>query len=695
MPAPDQPSLAAINTAFADLPTLVDPVDAPAAAADSATLRRNLAALRRTQPALADRLADTPPAPLDWSTSKAGDIAVATLTTPDGKALSLASRYDPIKEADRLIDGIDHAAVATVAVLGVGLGYHVQRLVEAQKGNGLAIAYEPDTALLRAVLERVDHSAWLGTPRVIVADGQTDRPALLSMVEKRAGVLTQGLHLVTHPLASRRHPDDVRAFSQTLTEVLAFCRTNVATTLVNSARTVHNVTHNLAHYAAGSTTDALIDAAEGFPAVCVAAGPSLAKNVDLLSNPEVRSRVVVIAVQTALRPLLDRGIRPDFVTAIDYSEISSRFYEDLPALPDVTLVAEPKAHPTILDAYPGPIRCARNAFDDQLLGDLARPIKPIRAATTVAHLCFYLAQHLGCDPIMLIGQDLGFADGLYYCPGTAVHRVWSPELNPFNTVEMLEWTRVARMRSHLQKVDGHDGRQVYTDEQMVTYLKQFERDFAEAPQTIIDCTQGGALKQHTQRMTLADAIAEHATRAVPELPKAEPEPQGDRLASAVGRLAQRLDEIKQVRRASRDSIDLLRQMLKHQRDKKRMDKLFTKLTRHQQRIDGELRTSFELVGQLNTVGQFRRAKADRAIAHAGHDRYAKQAAQIERDIANLEVTVEACDEALKTFRSALDHNRAKLDTTQADHNDNQANPDTTQANRKRSARLGPAPPRAA
>jgi hypothetical protein len=469
------------------------------------------------------------------------------------------------------------------------------------------------------------------------------------------------MSLVTQPLAARNHPDAVQAFSRLITDVLAFCRTNVATSLVNATRTVHNVTHNLAHYAAGPTTDPLIDAAKGCPAVCVAAGPSLARNVDLLADPDVRRRVVVIAVQTALRPLLDRGIQPDFVTAIDYSQISARFYEDLPPLPDVTLVAEPKAHPAILDAYPGPVRCVHNPFNDQLLGDLARPIRPIRAATTVAHLAFYLAQHLGCDPICLLGQDLGFSDGLYYCPGTAVHRVWSPELNPYNTLEMLEWTRIARMRSHLQKIDDWHGEAIYTDEQMLTYLKQFERDFADAPQTVIDCTEGGAAKQHAARLPFAQALEQYATRPVPPLPAASEQPSPDRLAAVLDRLAERIEEVKAVRRASRDSIDLLRQMFRHQRDARRMDKLFKKLRPLQRRIDGELNTAFKLVSQLNTVGQFRRAKADRAIAHAGHDAHARQAAQIERDIANLEVTVEACDEAVKTFTAALEHNRGRRD----------------------------------
>src|SRR5690606_40379692 len=76
---------------------------------------------------------------------------------------------------------------------------------------------------------------------------------------------------------------------------------------------------------------------------------------DLHSFPTRRSSdlVVVIAVQTVLRPMLDRGIRPDFVTALDYHEISTRFYEGLTRedLEGITLVAEPKVNPAVLDAF--------------------------------------------------------------------------------------------------------------------------------------------------------------------------------------------------------------------------------------------------------------------------------------------------------------------------------------------------------
>ena len=70
----------------------------------------------------------------------------------------------------------------------------------------------------------------------------------------------------------------------------------------------------------------------------------------------------------------------------------------------------------------------------------------LKAGATVAHLSFYLAEFLGCDPIILIGQDLGFVDGLYYKPGTAIHETWGVELGRFNTLETKEWERIVRSR---------------------------------------------------------------------------------------------------------------------------------------------------------------------------------------------------------------------------------------------------------
>jgi hypothetical protein len=396
----------------------------------------------------------------------------------------------------------------------------------------------------------------------------------------------------------------------------------------------------------------LHNAAAGYPAVLVAAGPSLAKNVHLLARRGVRSRVVIIAAQTVLKPLLDRGIRPHFVTALDYHEISRRFYEDLPRLPDVTLVAEPKANKAILDHYPGPVRLCRSSFLDTLLGPIARPMMGLAAGSTVAHLSLYLAQFLGCDPILLTGQDLGFSDGLYYCPGTAIEEVWSPELSVFNTMEMMQWKRIARHKGNLQRMSDVHGRPIFSDEQMVTYLRQFERDFATSAQAIIDCTEGGLPKQHTQRMTLAEALERHAGRDLPAMAIASCELDGERLKLTAAHLKNRAEQVRELIGVSNRTIDLLGRMLKHQRDLRKMDKLFDELGGYQRKV-AELKEAFMLVNELNQIGAFNRTRADRAIRVSDSgDEYEKQRQQLERDVENVTWLVQGCEEALEIFGEA-------------------------------------------
>lgn len=635
-------------------------------------LRANLDAIRAHDPALAELLEQTSPSPLIWDTARNGQaIASVPAAEPAGRASPLCSKYDPAAEAQKLLADVDPRKTACVVLLGLGLGYHAEAAAPLVGKDALILLYEPDPAMLRAVLQQRDLSKLLAQPQVMLfTGGEVDRSKLLSRTETHAQLFTQGTQLVTLPLARKLHAEPIKQFGQAITDIVAYSRTNIATALVNASRTCRNLANNLEVYAAGATTNELHDAAKGYPAVCVGAGPSLVKNVHLLQDPAVRQNVVVIAVQTALKPLLDRGIQPDFVTALDYSPICARFYEGLPELPDVTLVAEPKANPAILDAFPGPVRVCRDAFNDQLLGDpktggLGREIVPIRGGATVAHLSYYLAQHLGCGPIMFIGQDLGFSDGLYYAPGTAVHQVWDCELNPFNTIEMMEWQRIVRMRGHLRRFDDVHGQPIFSDEQMLTYLKQFERDFADAQandQLVIDATEGGMPKAHTTRLTFADALAEHATRPVPTLPVPSRTLDADRLGQLDALLRQRIEQTLDLKRMSRDSLELIRKMDRciKNRDKKKLDQHFAKLDRNRQRVEGDLKEPFALVNQLNTIGAYRRNRTDRSIAQDPRtpgnpqNRLEKLSAQLKRDRENIDWIIQACDEALVIFREAHD-----------------------------------------
>src|SRR5690606_5563231 len=143
---------------------------------------------------------------------------------------------------------------------------------------------------------------------------------------------------------------------------------------------------------------------------------------------------------------------------------------------------------------------------------------------------------------------------------------WSGELSPFNTVEMMEWQRIVRHRGHLQRMTDINGSPIFSDEQMLTYLKQFEKDFAiakEQGQTVIDATEGGLPKADTLRLTLAEALAAHATKPAPPLPIAPRELDADRLAATAELLTHRIREVTRLRAATDETVPILQQMREH------------------------------------------------------------------------------------------------------------------------------------
>jgi hypothetical protein len=291
---------------------------------ETSALEANLAALGERNADIARRIRQTPPpADLVFEQSTQGP-PTATLG-----GLRLASRHRPLDEGHRLAETVDLVEHATIVALGFGLGYHLRFVAEQLQRTGVIIVFEPDIALLRGVLERIDHSQWLRETLVVFLADPADHAGLGRKLAGGESVIAQGVAFLEHPASRNRLTEAGRAFRSTFTDYVANAKTTLMTTLVRAVDTTRNLMHNIDHYVGGDGVADLADAAGGYPAVVVSAGPSLHRNVHLLAEPGVRDGCVIIAVQTTLKPLLEAGIRPHFVTALDYHEISKRFYEDL------------------------------------------------------------------------------------------------------------------------------------------------------------------------------------------------------------------------------------------------------------------------------------------------------------------------------------------------------------------------------
>ena len=629
---------------------------------DDAPYLANLAALWTNHPALARAVEalddqDAPEAQATYvvSSSRSGTPTV-TAHLPDGRAITLHSKYDPAAEARKLIEPVKTQSCVAYYLLGLGLGYALEALVERVSEESIFFVFEPDLRLLRVALEHRDLSRIIASGRLNLM-GRVDKAELFKKLTPHSAMCSMGFEGITHAPSLTLHPEYFAELQTWMAEFAAFSRTSLNTLVINGRRTAENVSRNLGDYVGTPSVDALKDQYKGRPAIVVSAGPSLRKNKHLLNDAS--GRAVFIAVQTILQPLLEMGIEPQFVTSLDYHDLSTRYYEKLPKDLRTHLIAEPKASPRIFDVYPGPVTVLGNDYADRLLREISGDVAKgrLRSGATVAHLAYYLAEHLGCDPIIFVGQDLGFSDGLAYAPGTNIDEVWRPELNRFCTVEMKQWEFIARDRHILRRIPDHEGKPMYTEERLYTYLQQFERDFLGTTTKIIDATEGGARKRGAESMRLAEAIRQFCDGPLPRPQVADGRPgqQWLRAGRCVASLQARREEARQIELISQDTLPLLEEIRDHVDDQARVNRAIAQIDTLRNRIDA-FGPTYDLVTQLTQKTELERFQRDRQIGAARLSGLELQRRQIERDLDNVKAVAEAAGQ----FQRLMDEAIAKL-----------------------------------
>jgi len=639
-----RPEVAQVSVGLGDAFRYVLDPDAP--------LLANLAALWTVDPGLAERIEALHPRPgYPVQPSKAGPPTVS-VPTRDGRSVCLHSRYQPLEEAERLIHPIDIADRTTFYVFGFGLGYHVELLFDRAGEEAVFCIFEPDVMVLRTAFEHRDVSRIIESRRAMFFT-RLDKGDLLTRLTPQSALISLGAQQVIHPPSMETAGEFHRQMQRWLEEFESFTRTSLNTVVLNSKRTAENISRNLAWYVASPSMSRLHERHKGRPAVIVSAGPSLRKNKHLLKG--LGDRAVLIAVQTTLQPLLEMGVEPHYVTSLDYHDICTRFFEKLPPVLETELVAEPKASSAIFRMYPGPVSLLGNKFAQSLLREMNLGKTELTGGATVAHLAFYLAEHLGCDPIIFVGQDLGFSDGLCYAPGTSYEDVWRPELGRFCTVEMKQWEQIVRERFILRRIPDYQGRPMYTEERLFTYLQQFERDFLRSKVRIIDATEGGAAKRGTTAMTLAGAIEQFCASPLPPAADDHPGLQWERGAECIDCLEKRRDEAKRIEQISGKTLPLLEEIRDHIDDQPRVNRAIGEVDGLRARMN-ELGATYDLVTELTQSTQFKRFQDDRKISAAKLGGLERQRRQVCRDIEN----VRGVAEAAADFQRLMDDVTARI-----------------------------------
>lgn len=365
----------------------------------------------------------------------------------------------------------------TLVLAGLGLGWHARAALEHPnapnvlvyepnpQGRALAVALGPELPGVRLALDLEqlaealgERLVYAGTGRVAVYGLPAYRQVLPGLCEEARLAVEQGRLRAGLDRANRqaKHRQWWRH-------------------LVDNFKLVLDL----------PDVSGLAGAYAGRPALVVGAGPSLDQSLPWLVG--CRDKALVLAASSALGPLARLGVAPHLALALEAKDESRQFAG---ADPSKTLLAAASSGSAAHFAnWPG----LKSIFHLQpWVAELVGTGLPLPSGGHVTSAAFALAILMGCDPVILVGQDLAYSGGRSHAQGVPGRPQEAPDRGP--------------------QVEAIGGGQVETSEVMLGYITWYQEAAAYlhrggVARRVINASAQGARLGGFEHLDLARALA--------------------------------------------------------------------------------------------------------------------------------------------------------------------------------------------
>jgi len=418
----------------------------------------------------------------------------------ESDVLMLYDNDNPFNYCKAYFEELNIKYAPIVVFLGFGLGYHLYMFSKIY-ANGLGskkiLIFEEDISLFRLALEMVDMEEFIKHPDIYFFIGNEPEKSFFKI---RREILAMDNHIYMRSFKIVPLPSHISLNPEYYTKVVntvknASCQMMITAgnDPMDSLLGMENILGNLENIVSNPGINLLYDKFKGMPAITVASGPSLNKNMHLLK--EIRDRALIICCDASLQPLINRGIRPHIVVGMERTDGSEYFFEDIPDFEGIYYAFCPLVKSRTFDSFKGKKIIVHRSFlqFEWLHHDKGQ----LLVGPSVANMAFTVAQKLGCDPIILTGQDLALAeDG-----DTHVQEMPFGECDDYYHKDILE-------------VEGNNGNPVKTSKTWFHFRKAIEEDVSYYPGICINATEGGARIRGTKIMRLEEAIEKYCQKKI-------------------------------------------------------------------------------------------------------------------------------------------------------------------------------------
>ncbi len=346
--------------------------------------------------------------------SKTG-LLVARMKREDSK-IYLNSFYNPEGEAKRWAEGLREDDHSCLIICGGGYFYHIKEILACNYFEKV-ICYEPNLGILRSCLTNRDLAEILSNPQFFLISSMEHKQNI-KLMNHFLGHKIINIRFEVLPAYQKLFATDIENMKKEFGEAIRNSRVNLATTNAFEEHWLENAIKNLSFMIESPGVRHLFNQFREVPAIIAAGGPSLEKNIHLV--PAIKENAVVIGAGSSIRGMHRNQVLPHFLVAFDDSEQNAEIYNDLD-LEDVCLIYSNRLYHGVVSHYPG--RRMHMTIDAEKFSELfvhqsgGYEFGTIRSGFSVAHVALDFAFKLGCNPIILIGQDLAYTGNKRYAEG--------------------------------------------------------------------------------------------------------------------------------------------------------------------------------------------------------------------------------------------------------------------------------------
>ena len=462
----------------------------------SMVYEKNMSLLKMRESFIYDRIVE---GNVDWdndkavcSTAKNGEYIIGY--NKGDSLIYFNSRYNPSREVERFMEPyISMPDKAVMIMFGLGNLEYVEYFLTKNQKDNFCVIFEPSIDIFMKILHSIDMSKLLKDERVsLIVQGINEEFLGNCLMERLSSYNIKTNHHVILPQYVECFSEKYDYFHEVIRDKYLNLQIEINTFKVMGDRMCYTAIHNM-RYIPGCrcAMDYVGKFPENMPAIIVSAGPSLEKNVELLK--EAKGKAFILVVDTAIRKVLSKGIEPDAIISVDNSKLLDNFKVD--GIQDIFFFGDMSMNTDVLDLVK-PINLVFYSSDSpvwaKMFRDQGSEIFTIYSGGSVALDALTLLIVLGFKRIILTGQDLALTGNRQYAHGGEI----SFDDIPGGVI-------------YVKDIYGND---VPTKKDYFNFIKNFEQIAVTNPEIeIIDATEGGAKIEHTNIMSLREAIDKYCT----------------------------------------------------------------------------------------------------------------------------------------------------------------------------------------